>query len=281
MNTQEYLDYYLRFEPIEVVCHPHERISWGRNRKIYDGVFDLEYNHRSILNSEVVFDFDDSDCKKNETNSLIVCQRLLEDKLNFSYWSTGNKGYHIHTLWNNFDKISNPVSMKKIILKHYADGMKIDFQLAGKHLIRAEGGLNEKNLVKMRSKSLIYDNQGIRWNNFTEEIMNKYKQKLVEDSAKKILKSNESDVPNKKLGMLLNGEIKIQDNREKILFFAIHQLKKSHEFEEVCSTLCSWYRYSGGHKLSDSQIKSKVRYHWNREYSFNKDYLDEFLPKGD
>ena len=279
MNTKDYLDHYRTIEDVEVVYHPHERISWGRNRKIYDGVFDMEYNHRSILTDEVVFDFDDESKKKNEDNANEVCKRLESRGVKYSLWSSGNKGFHIHTMWFKLHTLSNISSMKKVILQHFAGDFKIDYQLATKHLIRAEGGLNEKDLVHLKTKKLIKEDEGLVPNMISPYLMKLYADKMKEDAVRMIAKSNDSEVDNKKLKRVLNGEIKVQDGREKILFFAIHQLKKSHEFEEVCSVLCSWYRYSGGCKMSNSQIKQKVKYHWNKDYSFKKDFLDEFIPK--
>jgi hypothetical protein len=67
------------------------------------------------------------------------------------------------------------------------------------------------------------------------------------------------------------------DGRERALFLLIHVLKHKYEKDELVSYLQNWYRYVGGNKLNPYQIKGKVYYQWDRNYSFGESYLNELL----
>jgi hypothetical protein len=69
------------------------------------------------------------------------------------------------------------------------------------------------------------------------------------------------------------------DGHERALFMLIHTLKPEYleRKDELIEFLQSWYRYSGGTKLTDHDVKAKVLYHWGREYDFSERYLRELL----
>lgn len=278
-TTKEYLDFYIKKQTfIEVVFHAHNRMSWGRNRKNYDGNMDCPFNHRQILIDEVVFDFDDESAEVNAETAEIVSAKLRSHGIKFSVWHTGGKGIHIHTLWNNLWRLNNTSLIKKRILKFFAFGRKVDYQLAGSHLVRAEWGLYEKNYPRFEKyKTLIADCGGLEYNDILPEIFESYKNDLSNEIVRSLDKTGGELDDKEKVKKLMDGDIKIRDGRERVLFYLIHQLKKIYEFDDVVKKLQSWYYYNGGSKLTPGQIRYKVKYQWKRNYSFGSTYLDDFI----
>ena len=278
-TTKEYLDYYTKDGiKVEVVYHPHSRIGWGRNRKWYDGIMDCEYNHRSILNHEVVFDFDAPTKNENWINVVSVLKVFDNQKINYSLWSTGGDGYHIHTFWDGLEQISRLGVMKKTILKMYGGGKHIDYQLAGKHLIRTEWGLYEK-LCPLREvhKTLIIDKKGLSPNELPSFLFKTYVRNIKKDFEKDLKKIEGVKGNDDRLNALMSGELKVRDGKERVMFYLIHKLKELHDYDDVVKKITSWYHYNGGFKMTKSQIKSKVAYHWRKKYSFSASYLDDFI----
>jgi hypothetical protein len=268
------LNLYAALYQFEVVYRPNERVGWGRNRKIYDGKFDLAYNHRSILPNEVVFDFDSEDTRENEVNALEVMARLQEDGATPRLFSTGNKGYHIHVFYEDLEKFKDLKLIKTCILKHYAYGMKIDYQLAGKHMVRCEYGLNEKSVrsgVEKYKEPIKLCGSPFIPGKIPEEILEKYKTAQIRHVVNDV--ADLAGTYDEEVRKLLSGEIKVRDGREKALFYFIHILKKQMPIDDVKSKLKTWYSYSGGTKMTPQQIDMKVDYHWNKNYPLDKRYL--------
>lgn len=274
---KELLDEYSKLQPLEVVYRPNERVSWGRNRKMYDGKLDLDYNHRTLMNCEIVFDFDDEKKSINEECALEVCKRLQSDNIVFSLWDSGNKGYHIHTFWKDLDKLTDLKVMKTVIMKYYAKDFKIDYQLAGKHLVRMEYGVNEKN--RDNNKTLLVGNTNIIFNDITSYFIELYKTELNKYLFRSIEKT--PDMDNKLLKQLLEGEYVVKDGREKFLFYLINSLKSTFPEDELTNRLTSWYYYTQGSKLTRVQIKNKIHYHYNSgtTYSFSNDSLKKLMKE--
>jgi len=280
MNTiKEYLDYYSTIQPVEVVYRPNPKVGWGRNRKIYDGVCDHKYNHRSILNCEVVFDFDSDKRDENLENSWIVVNRLGEDGLHFNVYDTGNKGIHIHTFWNKITEFKDLATMKKTILKHYAYGMNIDYQLAGKHLVRMEYGVNEK--VRTNTKESLSDSDTILFNDIPDFIIKEYQEELNKYLERRLTTPVELD--DQVIKDFLEGKFEIKDGREKFMFFLINSLKNKIPENDLADRLISWYFYSSGNKLTEQEIRRKVHYHINRDinYSFGMSFFKKLLEDYD
>jgi len=281
------LDQYSKYQKIEVCYHPHNKMSWGRNRKIYDGDCDLDYNHRQILDFEVVFDFDASNIEENLKRANEVMDKLLKDDIFFHSWTTGNKGVHIHTFWAGLGQFKDVVLMKKAILKHYAFGMEIDYQLAGKHLIRMEYGKNENKLNKFKEpykENVQKEYKGVTLisvsyiNDIPKFIIDEYQEELHRYIIRRLEKTDDTEI-NDTVKQLLEGQILVEDGRERMLFYLIHHLKERMTYDDMVSKLTSWYRYNSGTKLTNTQIAYKIRYHMNKSYSFRKDYLDDILEK--
>jgi hypothetical protein len=277
-QIKQLLDEYSKYQPVEVVYRPNERVTWGRNRKIYDGNCEHPYNHRTILDCEVVFDFDSDKQEENIENSWKVCNLLGDDDIDFTVWDTGNKGMHIHTFWDGLHLFADRTLIKKTILKHYAYGMNIDYQLAAKHLVRMEYGINEK---KRTNNKMPLSDWSFSFNRVPEFIIAEYKEELNKFLTRRIDTPIELD--DTLLKDFLEGKFEITDGREKFMFFLINSLKGKLVKEDLVSRMQSWYAYSGGVKLSPQEIQRKVEYHINRgmTYSFGMKYFESLMKDYD
>ena len=279
--TKEYLDKYSKQESIEVVYRPHERMSWGKNRKIYNpsdkNCMNLHYNHRSILSNEVVFDFDEGNIPQNYID---VTKKLKEYNINYrTFWTKGStkEGIRMNTFWN-FSNVKDASLMKKIILKHFAYGKGIDYQLCGKHLIRAEYGFYEKEYSKQ-----VYNvfKEEFKVNNSPSTIpyvcWAKYTEYKKNEAVRNYATVTGVSIKDEMVDKLLNAKIHVEDGRERILFYLIHQLKTKYDAKKVGDVLINWYHYNGGCKLTPYLIRRKVKYHWLKSYTFREHYLETLL----
>ena len=280
--TKKYLDKYKQLQEIEVVYRPHQRVSWGKNRKVYKGNMDLHYNHRTILTNEIVFDFDEGNIPQNYQD---VKHKLEQDKQGFEAFQTKGstkEGIRLHSFWD-FTRVKDKSLMKKLILKHYAYGKGIDYQLCGKHLIRCEYGFYEKEYAKQVYNLLLYkysvDNiYGEKeLNIIPQEVWDKYYEYKKNQVIKSYARSKNLSVNNELINKLLKSKVKVEDGRERIMFFLIHQLKEEYSPKELGDVLINWYHYNGGHKMSVWEIRKKIKYHWNRSYVFRPHYLETLI----
>ncbi len=232
MNEQisKLINYYSTLQELELVYRPNEKVNWGKNRfTISNGLYlnerfkipDYNYNHRTILTWEVVFDFDSDVVQENIDNSYLVIEKLSEDNIAFSVYATGNKGVHIHTFWKDLDKFRDLTLIKKTIMKYYAYGMSIDYQLASKHLVRMEYGVNEKK--RHSFKTPLQDEEEIVFNTVPEFIISKYQEELNAYLLRRI--DAPINVDDSLIKDFLNGQYVVNDGREKFLFYLIHALK--------------------------------------------------------
>ena len=61
------------------------------------------------------------------------------------------------------------------------------------------------------------------------------------------------------------------------MFFLIYHLRDKYSIEELTDLMINWYHYNGGHKMTKYNIKRKVIYHQNTEYTFRPHYLETLL----
>jgi hypothetical protein len=269
-TSKEYLDYYKTFGEEVWVVKRNRDSGWKRKCYFIDDP-EEKYNHRCILRDEVVFDFDNEDKEINKKNSEEVIKMFDEQGINYSYWDTGNKGFHIHTFWNDLHRVHKPDMIRKTLLKIYACNKDVDYQLIQGHMIRLECSVNEKS---GRNKELIKYKDGLIFNNipgFVKAVYNIKKEKLLTKTLKDVKPSDDFDP---RITEILSNKIKITDGRERLLFYFIHKLKGRTNFSDLVTLLFDWYKSSGGKKLTKGIIESKVRYHWNRNYTFSPRYLD-------
>ena len=105
----QYLKKYYKYQQEITLVSRLTSNSWWNDRCEYLGekyVSRKHYNHRSVLDNEVVIEFDLEDVAANQELSRKVEKRLKEDKVAHSVWFSGGKSTHIHLLINT-KKCSN------------------------------------------------------------------------------------------------------------------------------------------------------------------------------
>jgi len=279
-----YLRKYYDIQKNILLCYrPNKDSSW-RDRCFYlDEKYDAikPYNHRGMLNNEVVIEFDDVDSELNRKCADEVCKRLSSDGLSFSKWFSGGKSVHVHILIDYGDA-SNVKLLKTVFIRHYTDKLPLlpDLQLTyDNHLIRAEFGLHEST---GKSKSLIYKSKDYpKLNIINKEVWNKYvkaKSIVLQRRVSIDIKGFE-ELPKVK-SLFKTEELKrIGDGRERALLLLIRILRNKYTKEELIKYCIDWYKYAGGNKLNERQIAGKVYYYWEKDYSirFWNEYLDDLL----
>lgn len=285
-ELHKFLVFYQKMQSEIMVCYrPTEKSSWRDRCLFNEEGYDRTklYNHRSILFNEVVIEFDSESQSENLESILLVARNMDIDNLSYAIWYSGNKSYHLHAFFDIQKHVSNAL-LKKSIMKHYCFGIsrKPDFRLAAdNHLIRAEFGIHEKThknksifkviplypQINPISKAVwnLYYKEKERWLNRS---MNQQVGSLVESPKVKYLLSSEKFRRH-------------EDGRERALFMLIHILKPNYQDrqDELIHFLHEWYKYSGGFKLSYNDISKKIKYHWNRSYSFGERYVSELLEE--
>jgi hypothetical protein len=297
-----YLDWYYTNvqEKIMLVHRETRTCSWANRALFLSEEYNpiTPYNHRSILYNEVVIEYDYEDKELNEKLATLVTDRLRDDKIKYSKWFSGGKSYHVHILVNP-NKCRNISLLKNVICRYYGtfyknpeDGkiykekksetfIKIipDIRLcAENHLIRAEYGAHEGtgNLKTLVSKSPGYPEVC----EITEDVWKEY----IKQQSTVIMRRVSTDVnkitdlPGFKYIATSHLFREAEDGRERAMFILIHSLKDDYRDDKVgfIRYIQDWYKYSGGYKITDNQIKHKVCYHWDKSYSLNK-FLNDLL----
>jgi hypothetical protein len=264
-STHDYLKLY---DQDCVLVHRPEGGSWAGRVNYKSEQYDKNtpYNHRSVFDNEVVFDFDDDDLQKNEAHALLLCYRLKQDNVGYTLWWSGNKGHHVHTLWC-FDNETNVPLMKRLIMKHYVksgDG-KIDLQLAGPHMIRAECALNEKS---GNNKTLLDKSNFLQPGVVPPEVRNDYNHQLRNRISRVYNNGSIASHPDVQYFIKTHEFGAKSDGHERALWMLCQVLKNQWKDDKqgFIKHMQEWYRASGGSKLSDFDVMKKVSYHWNRDY---------------
>jgi hypothetical protein len=278
-TLKEYLVKYEEMQEDLILCYRPTIDKGWNDRCLYgDDKYDeyKAYNHRSILHNEIIIEFDDDDIELNKKCMKKVIAELTKDNICYSLWTSGNKSEHCHFFIDS-KQCKNIALLKKVVMRYYTTGLAIqpDLRLASSHLIRAEYGVNEKSGV---NKTKIQEIIGYpRVNTLRQEIWDKYK-KEEETSIKRRISFVLTDLATHPIVRYLldsaNFQSIVGDGHERTLFMLIHVLKPKYKTkEELTKILLEWYAYSGGFKLKPFEIKSKVNYHWNRNYNITINFL--------
>jgi len=93
-----FLRWYYRYcqKNIVLVYRGERQDNWAKRCLYLDANFHsvLGYNHRSILDCEVVFEYDESDSKLNSRLVDKVIKKLNSDNIKYAKWFSGNKSMH-------------------------------------------------------------------------------------------------------------------------------------------------------------------------------------------
>lgn len=276
-----YLDKYRVFQKEIPLIYRSSAKAWWNDRCIYldenySGM--KKYNHRMILNKEIVIEFDEDEPVKNKELAESVIKKLIKDKIKYSLWHSGNKSYHVH-FFLDFGDVVNSRLLKKSVMRYFTEGLDVlpDLQLASTHSIRAEYGLHEKTgkfKTKLRESKgypmLCPIPQGA-WDRYIKEMEKVQKWKMsmsVNDVA-------ESDLV-KELLDTKNFD-RLNDGRERIVFVLSNILCHKYEKKELMRLLVDWYKYTNGKKLTEGQIRYKVHKAYQKSYTFTERYLNELI----
>ena len=288
-------------EKILVCYRPNTKTWWGDrcfyNEEGYDK--NKEYNHRSILDNEIIIEYDDDNPEVNKQLTDKVCERLRSDDVAYSkYWS-GNKSQHVHIMVD-INGTMNLSLLKNAFIRHYTQGRKWggnvedilplpDMGLCGNRMIRMEGGIHEKT---QKHKEHLYTTPGYgTLVKLKQEVWDRYD--AMYERVQKWKSTNISkEVANSKQVKMLLDTVRFNkygDGRERALYILIHMLKdkykeeyKDNEYQgrkALSEFLTQWYRSSKGHKLTNVDIERKVGYHYNRSYNLNISYINTFLEE--
>lgn len=273
-------------EEIGLVSHINFSDSWRRIFYLseeYDPK--REYNHRNILDNEVVIEFDEEDEQLNKKLADQTCRNLDTAHIAWAKWTSGNKSTHVHFFIN--PRMARRIDvLKRAVMKFFGTitlqdtTYRPDYRLAANnHLIRLEYGVHENTgKRKQRISSSgeypkICELPAQIWEQYATDVRTLLRRKTStmlgelseHDGFKYILATHEFK--------------EADDGRERAMFMLIHVLKGQYEGkkQEFIDYIKEWYRYSGGRKLNDRDIENKVNYHWNRNYTITEQYLNNLL----
>lgn len=264
-------------EPIMLLYRPSATSNWADRCIMYDKKYSpfKPYNHRSILNNEIVIEFDHDDKEVNKKVTLEVLKRLRDSNIAYSYWDSGNKSFHVHALVDIPEDV-NRKYFKKAFLEAFTQGLEIkpDYAVCNNnHLIRAENGIHEKT---GRHKTLLRSTEGYpKVSQGPERVLQIYRQReAIRLSTPRPRDKNLSKSTGVQY-LLTHGT---KDGRTRALFILAQALRGSQQEDEIIRTLQEWYQKTGG-KMSKSQVASEVRRHLKTEYSLSERYVNEFLEE--
>lgn len=284
MSTLQYLDKLYSIQPqILLVSRLDNKSHWGDSCLYLGDKYNSykEYNHRSMLDTEIVFEYDLDNKEVNRKYIDLIATKLSKDKIEWAKFDSGNKSVHLHC----FIAVKNARSipgLKRQFVKYYTSDLpKPDMLLIStmNHLIRCEYGLNEKTgkkkvLISKTSKyPMVCDIPSDIWVKYQKysEWLSKYNMTMKVSSLK------DSDA----IKFILDTKNfeKIKDGRKRGLFSLIWSLQGSMSKEELISLLTSWYKYANGNTFSENDIIKYINYYEGKNYSerFKRDYINDLL----
>lgn len=280
-----YLEKYHDIQPRIQLCYREKNEGVGSGWS--DRCFYLEekynrakpYNHRMVLDKEVVIEFDEESLEANKQAAEAVKKRLKADRVKYSMWFSGSKSYHIH-FFINPREATNLSLLKSAVMRHYCKGLefKPDTQLAHSHLIRAEFGLNEKTgNYKVRTE------QSVGYPELCEVVTDAW-ELYIKDMTwlmKTTMTKNISELANSKLiKKLLDTSYfndNIKDGRSRLLFVLANVLKGEYDKKGLIELLQNWYRYTGGKKLTKGQVAYQVHAAYRSDQAPGEKYIRQLL----
>jgi len=239
------------------------------------------YNHRTMLDNEIVIEFDNGTPEQNRTNADIATQRMVKDGFGYAKWFSGGKSTHVHVIIDPKECPNIPL-LKSCLMRHYCKGLPSpDLRLTSKnHLIRAEYGIHEKSgkyktlISKSKGYPSISEVPDAVWRFYCQERERTLKRKLT--LTTKDLKEHKAI---KFLMDSTNVREKIKDGRFRIMFLLTSVLKDSMEPKELEQFIVDWYRYSGGVKMSESKVRSNVTYILEKGYNVNEQTIVNYCEE--
>lgn len=272
---------------ILLVHHPTPSSNWEREHISQAQWQQKTYNHRSILQNELVIEYDDENQDTNYAYAKEASRRLTWDNVPHSMWHSGNKSTHIHALFN-LKQIQDKQLMKEIMLRRYGyiqteEGEDVlpDMQLSHKgHLIRAEHGVHEKT---RRHKTMItQDYKYPQLTHVPEKLQERYDSQIQKarqkDEERKYEETNTLYIQNNPLYKYLKNPEnmrRVGDGKKRFMFLLINVYRqRGLTQEETTQKVTEWYKESGGQIYTEFIIKQHVRHSYENQYTPGKNYLN-------
>lgn len=265
-------------EDILLVYHPEVDSYWNdRCYFLKEGYSPHKaYNHRAVLDNEIVIEYDFPDKEKNKHWVNYASKKLRADGVQHSVWFSGGKSYHLH-FFIKMPPDVNPVSLKRFLVKHYNNPFVPDLTLCNNnHLIRAEFGVHEKT----GGLKLPYYDKGNPYalNIIKEELLEQFKG-WVEKYPPKVLTEESAEEINSQL--LQDPFVKylldpyrfrsLRDGKKRALFCLVHVLKTEYPKDAVIKRLEAWYSTLGG---DYRRVRGLVDYQWDKTYVVSRQLKD-------
>jgi len=245
---------------------------------------------RYILQDEIVIETDMNMRKMNRAVSEQQEKKLLKHNYSYKRWFSGNKSYHIHTIFPELMMINNDYDRKllkslfikwlygllddvsvELFNKRKASliGHKVDLQLCGKHLIRLEHSQHTKTGVRKR---LLSENISDTINKLPYIVWKKF----VLLSAK--FKSDKPIIQVKDMNCInyfLNNEV--EDCRKRVAFILITNLKSRYGLKTASDIIKSWNNSVNHNHFSEGYITYITNYHACNNYTPKCKYIQDIL----
>lgn len=245
----------------KLAYHPSKRSRW-----IYTTVSereDLDYNHRSVLQNEVVLDLDAKTKEENFEALRKIVARLGALGIKHSVWESGGKGFHVHTFWKRLGTVKEQRLMKDLLSAWltWRTGAKVDTQLNGNHLVRLEYGYYEKTYPKGDRKLPINAENHFVENEIPEHLWGEYATEVLSWALRRL--SPEKKKPLRGvpicLRYIMSQEFKKHRDGTKRALFVIASYHRKLSDDALFELLTEYNSYYCSEKLSDRKIKSLIR----------------------
>jgi hypothetical protein len=270
----------------------------------------VPYNHRSVLDCEIVIEYDLPNADLNVRLCNKVIERLGADNIDYMLWSSGNKSSHCHFLFKK-PTVMNLSLLKTTIMKHYgeffydekaniihssrdrappeAQRILPDLRLASTHLIRAEFGVHEKS--QKHKELLKFSKRSPCLSILPAKIWELYEQAQKNSVSIRIGQQTGDLYKSDVVKMLLDTvqfKEHLNDGRRRVVFLLSQVLRRKYiqdgkTLDELADFLWEWYTYASTQapKLSYKDIVALVNEKTNYTITENtfKKAIEEYSGK--
>lgn len=227
------------------------------------------YNHRTVMDEELVADFD-CDASELAKNAQVLISRLEQEGMAYSVWRTNGEekgGIHVHALFDIPKNVSDKPLLKKLLLEYlvgdlYALGL--DTQVLGKHLIRFEGGAYDKQPASVAGCKTLVKSRGdvLKKNRVPESVWKQYQMKVLSWTIKNLRQKRaidaNSDTP-KSIQYILSSKFKDHRDGAKRALFVLASYYRKLPDEDLFKMLREFSRYNCKEPVTDWSIKQMVK----------------------
>jgi hypothetical protein len=306
-----YLDWYYTNcqKNIVLVYRGSKEESWARRCMYLDPKYSpkVNYNHRSIMDCEIVIEYDTDNKELNMSLADRAIAKLRKAGIDWAQWGSGNKSFHVHSLFKIPTNVQNLPLLKTVIMKYFgefyldektntvydskslvpgnveATRILPDLRLASSHLIRAEFGLHEKS---QGVKSLIRASSNAPCLSLIPAIIWEHYERAQKNSIAIRMGQQTKDLYKSDIVKMLTDTVQFKENmddgRERVMFALIHILKPQYkDVESLSEFLYEWYSYSSNQapQMSYVDVRNKVKYHWSKSYNISESFLRRLIEE--